>query len=37
MNGDFIKIIRDSLEHDPLNGEFKWKKTLHWKTAEIHQ
>ena len=25
MNEDFIKIIRDSLEYNPLNGEFKWK------------
>lgn len=28
MNEDFIKIIRDSLEYNPLNGEFKWKKRL---------
>lgn len=28
MNEDFIKIIRDSLEYNPLNGEFKLKKRL---------
>lgn len=28
MNEDFIKIIRDSLEYNPLNGEFKFKRSL---------